>query len=1024
MFLAKLSINRPVATTMGIMVFIIFGAIAYFSLSLNQMPDVEVPYVTIQTIYPGAGPKEIETLISKKIEDGVSTISEIERIESYSLDGVSIIIIEFKLSKDVNVANQEVKDKVDAIINNLPDDAQKPVVQKVDIRAFSIIDVVLSGEADPRELYEIADKDLRDRFSQIEGVAQVNVVGGQEREIRVELDNKTVYENMISMPQLLQILALQNVNIPGGYFQIDDQEYTVRMQGEYDKTESMKNLQVPTAFGYKKLGQIAKVTDGGKDVRQRAVYFDTKNNIKYKNAVKIGIIKSVEGNVVDVADAVKESIPDIQEILPENVKLEIVNDRSIFTKSTVDDTVSNIVLGIVFTSIVLFVFLTHIRSTFIIALSMPASIISTFFLFQVSGLTLNMMSLMGISVTVGVLVANSVVVLENIFRHKKMGRENKDAALIGTTEVTVAVVASTMTNLVVFLPILNMSSMVGRFLRELALSASFATVFSILFSFTLTPMLASLMLPKNEKEGKISAKVNAIYDSWDRWYGKFLEKLLTKKNSLIAIGLTLVIFVISMIFYAPKVGFEFMPQTDDGKIKIDVELPEGMNLEETARTIEEIENRVKKYPEVLSILTNLGKISDIDVGTNKATSEVQLVDANERDFPHSEMISNFVEDLSDIPNAKITVGYGSSMGQGGAPIQFYVLGQDIEKLEELKTQIIDKVKDVPGLINFDNSSRAGKPEITVIPIREKLADAGVTTQELALTLRASIEGLEATKYREKGDEYDITLTVTDVSINSPDKIKQIPVFSSKGEMYSLSQLAEVKFTNGFTKILHRDKYTSILFTGSPATGVPLGNVTSAIDAKIAEIDLPAGYSISWGGNTKMMNDMIADMLFAFILAAILTYMLLAAILESFIQPILILITLPLAMIGVFMALYHTNTSFGVTSLMGLIMLIGIVVNNAILMLDYANQLVREEGMSRRDALIKACPTKLKPILMSTLALVLGMLPMAMGIGDAGKEMRTPLGVVSVGGLLVSTVLTLIVIPALYYLTSRKKEQSA
>ncbi|KAB2837320.1 MAG: efflux RND transporter permease subunit, partial [Melioribacteraceae bacterium] len=336
-----------------------------------------------------------------------------------------------------------------------PDDAEKPIVQKVDIRVFPIIDVVLSGEIDPRQLYEIADKTLRDRFSQIEGVAQVNVVGGQEREVRVVLDNKTIFENMISMPQLLQIIAAQNINIPGGYFQIKDQEFTVRMQGEYDDIETMNNLQVPTVFGNKKLNQLGKVIDGGKDIRQRAVYYNLENDNRNENVVKLGIIKSVEGNVVKVAEAIRESIPEIKETLPEGVTLEIVNDRSDFTKSTVDDTMSNITLGVVFTSIVLFIFLTHIRSTFIIALSMPTSIISTFFLLQAFGLTLNMMTLMGISVSVGVLVANSVVVLENIFRHKKLGKENKDAAYTGTVEVTVAVVASTLTNLVVFLPILN-----------------------------------------------------------------------------------------------------------------------------------------------------------------------------------------------------------------------------------------------------------------------------------------------------------------------------------------------------------------------------------------------------------------------------------------------------------------------------------------------------------------------------------------------------------------------------------------
>ncbi|MCO6472603.1 MAG: efflux RND transporter permease subunit [Melioribacteraceae bacterium] len=1023
MILAKTSINRPVLTTMGILVFLIFGALAFIGLNLDQMPDVEVPYVTVQTVYPGAGPKEIETLVTKRIEDVIATVSQIESIESYSLDGVSIIIIEFNLDKNVDVANQEVKDKVDQILNELPDDAEKPIVQKVDIRAFPIIDVVLSGDMDPRELFRIADKTLKDRFSQIQGVARVDITGGQEREIRVVLDNKDIFHNFISIPQLMQILAAHNMKMPGGYFQIDDQEYTVRLDGEFESLEELEELQVPTSFGYKKLRQFAAVSDSGKDIRQRTIFFDAEKQFRNENVVRLGIVKSSEGNAVEVANAVKEALPEIKASLPSGTNLEMVNDRSVFIRSTVEDTMSNIILGIIFTSIVLFVFLTDIRSTIIVALSMPTSIISTFLLLQAFGLTLNMMTLMGLSVSVGVLVANSVVVLENIFRHKRLGLENKRAAYIGTTEVLVAVLAATMTNIVVFLPIASMSSMVGRFLSELALAASFATIFSLLFSFTLTPMLASIILPQKLTSGKLSDALHKVFLSWDEYYRKLLTNVLrSKKRSILVIVTAFVLFVLSIIIYAPNIGFEFMPNLDDGKIKVEVELPEGYNLYETANVLAEIENRLKSYDEVEYILTNLGKISDLNTGSNMARMDVQLVDESEREAGLDKMIAGFVKKLSSIPNAKIVVDYGSGMGMGGAPIQFYLLGQDLDILEQWKDSIVEECKDIPGLINFDNSSRAGKPEITLFPKRDKIAEAGVSVQELALTLRAAIAGLEFSKYREEGDEYDITITMKDSNVDTPEKVGNIPIVTQSGMVYRISQLADVDFTVGYTKILHRNKYTTIQFTGSPAPDVPLGNVTSEIESRLNEMDFPPGYSFSWGGNVKMMNAMISDMLFAFVLAIILTYMLLAAILESFLQPFFILLTIPLAMIGVFASLYHTNISFAITSLMALIMLIGIVVNNAILMLDYTNQLVREEGTPVREALIEACPTKLKPILMSTIAIILGMLPMALGIGDAGKEMRIPLGVVSIGGLLVSTFLTLFVIPSFYYVTSRKHKE--
>ncbi|BDQ03682.1 efflux RND transporter permease subunit [Ignavibacterium sp.] len=1020
MFLAKISINRPVLTTVGILIFLIFGLIAYNRLNLNLQPDVEIPFVTIQTVYPGAGPKEIETLITKRIEDAISTISQIERIESYSLDGASIIIIEFQLGKDVNVANQETKDKVDEIINDLPTDAKKPIVQKVDLRLFPVVDVVLSGNLDSRQLYEIADKTLKDRFSQIDGVAKVQITGGQEREIRVQLDNKVVFENNISLPQLTQILRMHNMDIPGGYFQIGNQEYTVRLDGQFHNPESIRELEIPTAFGPKKIRQIADVLDSGKDIRQRATFFNVKQNIRNESVIRLGIIKSSEGNVVKVADAIRTSLPEIQAALPEGCKLEIVNDASEFVKASVDDTMSNIYLGVIFTAIVLFLFLHDWRSTLVVAMSMPTSIISTFLLLQVFGLSLNMMTLMGLSVSVGVLVANSIVVIENIFRYKKMGETIKQASFKGTSEVTVAVLASTLTNIVVFLPIANMSSMVGLWLRELALAAVFATIFSLIMSFTLTPLLSSLILSKEHKTGRLATWFNNFEARQTELYKKLLGLVLHSKfRSLMTVVTSIVIFILVLMIFGPKLGFEFIPQTDDGRVRITVELPAGYNLEETANTIRLIEDRIKKHKEVKHILTNLGKLSDLDVGTNMASIDVKLVDVKERDLKLLDAIPIFTKELADIPNAKIKVDVGEDMGGGEAPIQFFLLGQDLEELERLKDETVQKLKDVPGLINFDNSSRAGKPEITVYPKREKLTEVGMTITDLAFTLRSAIEGIQSAKYREAGDEYDITVTLDDESVNSPEKIGNITVATQFGS-FRLAQLADVKFTTGFTKILHRDKFTSVMFTGSAAPGYPLGDVTSEIEKRFAEINLPSGYSFRWGGNVKMMNDMIQDMIFAFFLAVLLTYMLLAAILESFWQPVIIMFTVLLGLLGVVLALFITNTSFSITSLMAIIMLIGIVVNNAILILDYTNQLRREQGYLPKDALMEACPTKLKPQIMASIAIILGMLPLALGIGDAGKEIRMPLGIVAIGGLLASTILTLFVIPAIYNLTSRAK----
>ncbi len=1024
MFLAKISVERPVLTTVTLLLLIIFGALAFKKLNLNHMPEVEVPYVTVTTVYPGAGPKEIETLITKKIEDAVSTISEIEKIESYNLDGAAITILEFKLTKDVNVANQEVKDKVDQIINQLPSDAKKPIVQKIDISAFPIMDLILSGNnVDPRELRHLAATKLKDRFSQIAGVADVKITGGEEREIRIALDNKTVYENFISLPQMLGILGAQNIDLPSGTFKISDLEYSVREKGKFRSIEEIRDLQVPTPFGNKRLGQIASVKDTSKEVRQRTIFFDAETGISDSSAVRLSIIKATDGNEVRVSDAVRKILPEIQASLPEGLSLKIVSDKSDYTRASVNDTTTNILLGIILTSIILYLFLFNIRSTLIVALSMPASIIATFLLFDWFDMSLNIMSLMGISVSVGVLVSNSVVVIENIFRHKYLGNAPKEAALKGTTEVAVAVLAATLTNVIVFLPIANMQSMVGRFLKELALAATFSTLFSLFFSFTLTPMLASLMIRKDAAIGRLTKKMDEFYRSWDEFYRRVLR--LSLKNKFISIAIILfafILFVLSVVIYAPKIGFDMIPNADNGEIQITVELPPEYNIRETGRVLKTMEDKIKNYPGVVNIITELGKTNDMNTGTNLARMDVNLVPVSERDKKLDYYISSFVKDFSDIPNARlVTVDYKSFTAKNGAPIQFFLMGQDMETLEKLKDTVLAKIHDVPGLINLDQSSRAGKPEVTVIPNRNMLAETGITAQEIALTLRAALEGITASKYFEKGDEYDIVLTMNDESVNTPEKIGNISIPSRRGVMYRISQLATLKFTKGYSKLLHRDKYLAIQFTGAPAPGVPLGNVTDEIGKRLKTIQLPAGYKIKWGGMVTMMHDMVSDMRFAFILAMILTYLLLAAILESFVQPIFILLTVPLAIIGVLASLYYTNISFAITSLMAIIMLIGIVVNNAILMLDYTNQLVRSKGMKVKDALIEACPTKLKPIIMSTLAIILGMLPLAIGIGSAGVEMRQPLGVVSVGGLLVSTILTLFVIPAFYYLFEGRKE---
>jgi HAE1 family hydrophobic/amphiphilic exporter-1 len=1011
MILSDLSIKRPVMMTMFLAALLLFGAISFLGLALNLMPEMDIPYVTVQTIYTGASPEQIEAQITRKIEDEVGTVSRIKNITSYSLDSVSIMIIEFELGKDPDTATREIKDKVDSIINDLPDEANTPIVEKVDITAFPIVEVIMGGNIEATELNELADSVVKERLSRIEGVGSVSLSGGQEREIRVEFDNRVVYEKSISLTQVGQILAAANFNLPGGNFQTEGRDFSVRMEGEFETLAELSSLDIPTSAGNSKLINIAEVRDTGAKVRERTVFFDNRLKTRDENTVRISIIKSPDGNAVEVAEGVRKAIPGLVSQLPAGVNLEVIRDESDFIQGTVDDTLSNIFMGIGLTALVILFFLHDLRSTIIVALAMPMSIIPTFLIMSVLGMSLNLMSLMGLSTAVGVLVMNSVVVLENIFRHKEMGHDKRTAAARGTSEVVVAVVASTMTNVAVFLPMANMSGMAGLFLKEFAVTVVIATLFSMLISFTLTPMLASILLPEHDiKKHPIGQRLENWFSGLEEGYKRLLSLLLKSRiRSMLLIGGTLAAFVVTMLLFT-RVPFEFAPFMDQGQIDIKVELPEGSDLDRTAGTLKAVESRIAEFPEVKTVTTTVGSLSEIDRGTNLAVMSVALVDKDERNASTVELAADFSGHLADIPNARIRVTPVNGMGGGESPVTFYLQGENLGQVEGYRQELVSRLREIPGLINISTSTKPGTPEIVLKPDRMKLNEAGISVQQLAMTMRAAVEGMVMTTFKEKGQEYDVRVTLKDENVSGIEEIENILLPTAAG-IYPISHFAEVKVGKGINKILRVDKTSSVEFTGDLAPGYVLGEVTGAIDITVANMDMEEGVSMRWAGDAEMLQETIMDMLFVFALAVVLTYMLLAAILEKFGQPILILSTIPLSLMGVVLAFLLTGKTMNMVSMLAIVMLVGMVVNNAILILDYANQL-RAGGMSVHDAILEAAPTKLKPIIMANLATMLGMLPMALGIGASGAEMRQPMGIVSIGGLFAATFLSLFVIPAL------------
>jgi HAE1 family hydrophobic/amphiphilic exporter-1 len=1022
MNLVALAIKRPVMILMGVVALVIFGLMAYFQMPASLMPDATLPYVTIQTVYPGANPQVIESQITVKIEDQVSAISGLDSLQSYSMANVSIVVVAFNLGKDENLAVQEVKEKIDAIISDLPDDAESPVITKVNLTGSSpVVSIVLDGNMSPVELFAFASGTVNDRFAQVAGVGQVTISGGSEREILVSLDKAAIYEHGFAIPQLLNLLAAANQEIPGGNFAFENRDIPVQFRGEFNSLEEIRDMDIPTGNGIYKLRQIAAVEDTVKTARMQTILLDKKRGSRNENAILLQIIKNPSANTIEVVDDVIAAIPGIEALAGNRVHLTVVQEDASYVRETVMDTLTNVILGILLTGAVLLFFLHDVKPTIIVALAMPFSVISTFLVMKTLGITINMLSLLGLSSAIGTLVANSVVVLENIFRYKAAGYNSTDAASKGTTEVVAAVLASTLTNIAVFVPLGSIGGITGPMIFNFAYTVVISTIFSLIISFTLTPLMAAKLLPEQpKKENPVSRYLEAMFKSWEKTYRRILEFILQrKKRSALVLAITGGLFVLS-IGLAPFLKLVMMPGSDGGKIQIIVELPQGSDLERTAALLRTIEDRLAAYDEIEILETILGSDGGMNQNVNLAQLNVNMIPRKNRRISNAVFADHLIPALADIPGAKIRITALSELGgSASGGIDLYLKGTDTIVLQEKAEAMRAIMNTIPGISNAALSSNAGKQELVFVPNRKQISEDGLSVQSVAVNLRAAIDGLVATTYKEAGKEYDIRLTVSDTSLKDIGDIRNIPIVSPMG-VYPLSRYADAEFMDGTDQIMRVDKTRTVEISAEVLAGYSSGNIMGELYDALEAVELPAGYSLDQAGSTKMMTENMIGMATAFLIAILLTYMLLAALLENLIQPLFILSTVPLSIIGIVLICFVTGTVINVVSMVGIIMLVGIVVNNAILILDYYGQLVKK-GMKVREALLEACPVKLKPILMSNTAIILGMVPMALGIGSSGAEMRQPMGMVIIGGILSSMVLTLVLIPALEYLRSPKED---
>jgi len=1015
MFLSRISIKRPVLMTMIIMSFVVIGLYSYLQLAVELTPDVEFPIVTISTVYPGAGPEEIETLIIEKIEDEVSTISGVKHVQAVAREGVAILIVEFEVGTDVDIVAIEVKDKIDLIKADLPDDATDPVISKFDINAQPVLDLAVSSPRPLAAVYRLVDDVIKERLSRVAGVASIDIFGGKEREILIAVHRDRLRAYGLSILDVIGGIAAANLNIPGGHIKQGGKEYTVRLDGEFSSVEQIRDIQL-VSFARShaiKLPEIAEIVDTFEEQRDLARY-------EGQPAVGLSVVKKGDANSVAVANGVKREIQRMTADLPDDVEIAIARDRSVFIERSIRDVMSNLFIGILLTALVLYLFLHNVQGTIIAAVAMPTSIIATFTLILFAGFTLNFMSLMGLAISVGILVANSIVVLENIIRRIRTGEDPATAADRGTAEIALAVVASTLTNIVVFTPIAFMGGIVGQFFQQFGLTVAFATLFSLIVSFTLTPMLAARLLKKaDNRPEQAGGLAHRFSDWWDkryddlaRSYARALAWALNHRRSVML--LHAVIFFASL-FLLRYIGTEFFTPSDEGQIDVTLEMPAGTRLEQTDRILKMAERTLQNIPEVESIYTILGRIDGGGLAASTQGVEVgqlaiTLVDEEDRDRETREVANAMLSALASIPAADITVKPTNPFGGAEADLKIEITGDDRDILNDLANRLMDVVRKTKGTTSVKSSWKVGKPEIKIIPDRQRIASSGLTVGQVAAAIRASIQGQVASEYRVGEDEYDIRVRFADADQNSIDQVRNILVRNARGAVLPISEVAHIDFGAGPTQISRKNKKRLVTVTANIAQR-SLGEVQADIEAQVAEMTLPPGYDIFFGGQSERQAESFANILQAMLLAIILTYMALAAILESYLHPFTIMVTLPLGLVGVILSLLLTGATLSIFSMMALVMLVGIVVNNGILLLDYINVL-RQQGAEITKAILDACAQRLRPIIMMNVAVALGMLPLALGLGE-GSETRAPMAIVSIGGIISSTVFTLFLIPVIY-----------
>ena len=1012
MKLAELSVKRPVLATMLIAALMVFGFFALPRIGVELFPNVEFPIITATVVYPGADPATMESKVADPIEEALQGLGGVKRMTSRNLEGVTQVIMEFELEVDGNQALQDVRDKVSAIERNLPTGIDPPVVQKFDTGATPVLSVALAGDLSVQDLTKIAKDTVKQRIQQVPGVGEVSLVGGREREIKIIVDPARLAGYGLTVDDVSRSIQAQSLEMPAGYIKLGSRELTVKTRGEAKSVAEIGEIALTAGGGAAlRIRDIAEIVDGVEDARSASF-------LNGEPAISLVVRKQSGANTVAIAERVRAEVERLRpELDKRGVQLEIPSDSSTFVSIAIDNVRDDLLIGALLTIIIILLFLHDIRATFIAALAIPTSIVGTFAFMEVMGFSFNNLTMLALSLSIGILVDDAIVVIENIYRHLEMGKSRRRAALDATNEIGFAVIATTLSIVAVFVPVAYMQGIIGRFFFQFGITVATAVLISMLVSFTLTPMLSSRLMRHGgheEEPGIFARTFNRGFAVIERAYAAILGWCLSHPWLTVFAAIGTLAFSIVLVSQVPG---EFVPQDDRSEFSIGVELPTGTSLESTIAATAAVAADVREnLPGIRGTFTTVGEGAQGQV--NRGKIAISLERPHDRTFSQKQAMSWVRARMADVEGANITVqiidAIGGDSGFRSQPIQFSIRGSDLDEVVAAAEALKVELEATGSFVDLDTTYRGGKPEVGIEIDRNKAADLGIPVVTIAQTIRALVAGDAVSSLKDGADIYDVTLQMSEEDRSALESLTNLKVRAPNGNLIDLANLVRPVRDEGPSEIERSNRLRQVVVLAD-IKGIALGEAQVIVEAAAARV-VPAHLSTSFLGNAEMMIDSFIAMLTALGLAVILVYMILAAQFDSLIQPVTIMISLPLSVIGAFGGLYLSGMTLNLFSFIGIIMLMGLVTKTAILLVDFANA-ERAKGIGLRESLISAGVIRIRPIFMTSAATIFGMVPVALALGEGGAS-RAPMAVCVIGGMITSTALTLVVIPVVYQLFDR------